>query len=394
MRINSILLGIVALLLVSCRQDESFAPSFYDCSFDLEDSSAFNPNADRYQSVIDDMTAEGVPGVILCVSKPGETLWVGASGTADLKNGIALQPCNITRVGSTVKTFTAVIILQLAQEGRLSLDDPARYYLDDETIRNIENADVATIRQLLNHSSGIFNYIQDLKFQTASLNDLIREWDEDDLLAYARGKKAYFKPGEDVAYSNTNYILLGNIIETVEDRPFYEVFRERIFVPLVLTKTAFAATDPVPDGIIRGYVDFYSNMDLINSTYYSGWDYYTADGGLISNPYDLSAFLKAVMDRQIIDEQSYRDMTSWIAPDDPDPEFFPVYYGLGLFRMDTPYGPAYFHSGDAIGYYAIMMYLPDHGTYISWAVNGNYGKIDEFTQTKAAIEKILDGVMD
>jgi D-alanyl-D-alanine carboxypeptidase len=100
------------------------------------------------------------------------------------------------------------------------------------------------------------------------------------------------------------------------------------------------------------------------------------------------------MDRQIIDEQSFQEMTTWIAPGDPDPEFFPVYYGLGLFRMDTPYGPAYFHSGDAIGYYAIMMYLPDHDTYISWAVNGNYGKIDEFTQTKAAIAKILEGVIE
>ena len=96
----------------------------------------------------------------------------------------------------------------------------------------------------MQHSSGIYNYIQNLQFQTASLNDLIRQWKPEELLNFARNKPAYFSPGTDVSYSNTNYKLLGMIIANVEGKPFYEVFKEKIFDPLGLTMTVFAATVP------------------------------------------------------------------------------------------------------------------------------------------------------
>jgi D-alanyl-D-alanine carboxypeptidase len=246
----------------------------------------------------------------------------------------------------------------------------------------------------MQHSSGIYNYIQNLKFQTGSLNDLIKIWSPDELLSYARGKKAYFAPGEDVLYSNTNYILLGMIITKIEGKPFYEVFDEKIFIPLGLNSTQFAATDPVPDGIIRGYVDFYSNLNVINASYYSGWDYYTADGGLISNAYDLNVFLTSLFKGDIISQASIDEMMDWQKPKDEDPNFFPIFYGLGIFKMETQWGDAYFHSGDAIGYYACMTYFPDRETTICWAVNGNYGKIDACTSTQSAMEKIFGTVFN
>ncbi|MBK8289862.1 MAG: beta-lactamase family protein [Flammeovirgaceae bacterium] len=123
-------------------------------------------------------------------------------------------------------------------------------------------------------------------------------------------------------YSNTNYILLGMIISNIEGKPFYEVFEEKIFEPLSLRSTQFAASDPVPDGIIRGYVDFYSNLNVINATYYSGWDYYTADGGLISNAYDLNVFMTALVNGEIISQPSLDEMIIWQKPKEEDPEFF------------------------------------------------------------------------
>jgi D-alanyl-D-alanine carboxypeptidase len=394
-RKNNILVIFSCLFfIVSCKEDKIIEPSFYDCNFAFSDTSALNFNDKKYQGLLDEITGSGVPGILMCIFKPTDGLWIGASGNSDLKNNTCLKSCNITRTGSTVKSFTAVTILKLVEEGKLSLDDKASDYLSALTVKNIENADIATIRQLLNHSSGIYNYIQNLQFQTASLNDLIKEWQPDELLKYARNKSAYFKPGQDVNYSNTNYILLGKIIETIEGKPFYEVFKDKLFIPLNLTLTSFAATDHVPDGIIRGYVDIYSNLNVTDATYYSGWDYYTADGGLISNPYDLFVFLKSIMDEEIISSSSYEEMTKWIMPKNQDPEFFDIYYGLGLFKMDTPYGEAYFHSGDAIGYYAIMLYLPGQKTYIVWAVNGNYGKIDNFTMTREAIEKIIGTILE
>ncbi len=387
-----LLIQIFLLFLVSCEEDEIKESVFYDCSLPFADSSFSHPSNDDYQALLDEITSSGVPGILMSVNAQNG-MWLGASGKSDLKNDIELRPCNITRVGSTVKTFTAVTIFLLAEEGKLDINDPITKYLTASDLENLENADRATIRQLLNHSSGIFNYIQNLQFQTASLNDLIKEWKPEELLGYARGKKAYFEPGTDVIYSNTNYILLGMIITAIEGKPFYEVFEEKIFTPLNLASTRFAAKDPVPDGIIRGYVDFYSNLNVINATYYSGWDYYTADGGLISNAYDLNLFLTALFSGQIISQNSLTEMMNWQKPKDEDPEFFPLWYGLGIFKMETPWGDAYFHSGDAIGYYACMAYFPEKETTICWAVNGNYGKIDEFTSTKNAMEKIFETVL-
>lgn len=384
---------LATLITTSCTvsEDAIVAVSTYDCSLPTEVSGQQHAKHFQYQSLVDELVSKGVPGMMMTVYDGNDANgpWLGASGKADLKNDVDLKNCNITRVGSTVKMFTAVTLLQLAEEGKLNLDDKVAQYLSEETMSDIENADRASVRQLLQHSSGIYNYIISTHFQTASLNDLVKEWRPEELLDYARGKKANFEPGTDVDYSNTNYIFLGEIIEKIEGKPFYEVFRERIFTPLNLTFTTFAAEDPVPDNIIRGYIDLYSKLEVTDATYYSGWDYYTADGGLISNPYDLYIFLRSVVNLEIISSESFAQMTDWVSPSYDDE----LFYGLGIFKMKTKFGYAYIHSGDAIGYAATMLYLPDHDVFICWAVNGNYGKIDEFTQSTDAIEHIIERII-
>lgn len=387
---NKIFIIIVfIILLASCRKGENIVPSFYACNFPFADSSSENPDYGKYNTLLANLTSSGVPGITMSVYHQENGIWLGASGKADLHNNVNMQSCNISRVGSTVKMFTATTVLLLQEEGKLDIDDKISDYLEGDVINKIENAEKATIRQLLHHSSGIFNYIQSTQFQTASLNDLIRDWTSDDLLKYAYNKKAYFQPGEDVRYSNTNYILLGMLITKIEGKPFNKVFEEKLFIPLGLTLTSFAAEDPVPDGIARGYIDIYSNLQVIESTYFSGWDYYSADGGLISNPCDLNNFFRALMNGQVLNARSIQEMLTWQAPKEPDPEFFNMWYGLGIFKMDTPQGIAYFHSGDAIGYYCNMVYFPDDNTCVVYASNGNYGKIDEYISTKTAMEYIF-----
>ncbi len=373
----------------SCKKGEDLSPAFYNCNINFADSSITNPNNELYQSLLNDITSSGVVGITMSVYHDQTGMWIGASGKADLHNNIDMKSCNISRVGSTVKMFTATTILKLMEEGKLNLDDKISSYMEGDVINKIENADVATIRQLLQHSGGIYNYIQNLNFQTASLNDFIREWKPEDLLCYAYNQSAYFRPGEDVRYSNTGYILLGMLIEKIEGKPFYKVFEDKIFVPLGLSMTKFAAEDHIPYGIVRGYIDIYSNLQVIESTYFSGWDYYTADGGLISNPYDMSVFFRALVNGQIINSNSLDQMLTWKTPQDPDTEFFPISYGLGIFKIETAQGIAYMHSGDAVGYYANMIYFPDDHTTIVYAVNSNYGKIDQFVSTKEAMEKIF-----
>lgn len=378
---------------LSCSKDEALDTQFYTCNPDIAAGNLNNTNHQRYQNLLDDITRSGVPGMMMSVIKNDIETWSGASGKADLAGNISLQPCNITRVGSTVKTFTAVTILLLHEENKLNLDDPITKYLTAHQIRDIENANQVTVRQLLQHASGIYNYIANPRFQTASLNDLTKVWQRDDLMAYAENMSANFSPGTDVQYSNTNYILLGDIISNIEQKPFYKVFEEKIFSPLNLNFTRCAAEDPIPQGLIRGYTDLYSNLDVINVTDYSGWDYYTADGGLISNAYDEALFMRALFAGDLLSASSLQEMMQWIEPKEKYAEGFPIYFGLGIFKIDTEYGPAYMHSGDAIGYYACMVYFPDQQITITWAVNGNYGSIDQFTQTKSAMEKIFEAVL-
>ncbi len=381
------------LLISSCEKDETFPATFYECSGVISENNLNHPKAGLFENLISTMVASGIPGLMVTVHDNASGYWSGASGFADLASGVELHACNITRVGSTVKTFTAVTILLLQEENKLNIDDPVSRYLSKDETDGLKNADQSTIRQLLQHSSGIFNYIQSTKFQTASLNHLTKIWHPDELLGYARGKDPYFVPGTDVLYSNTNYVLLGMIIEKVTGKPYYEVFEEKIFNPLGLHFTSCAATDPVPEGIIRGYVDFYSKMNLINSTYYSGWDYFTADGGLISNAYDLNVFMTQLFSGQILSEASMAEMLTWQVPKDTYGDF-ETYYGLGIFKILTDHGPAFIHSGDAIGYFASMVYFPEEKVTVSWAVNGNYGKLDDLAQSREAMERIFATVLE
>jgi D-alanyl-D-alanine carboxypeptidase len=378
----------VCFLFTACRKVEVIEANFYQCNLEFEDSSALNPDTDNFQNILQTMTDNGVVGVQMSVMNENG-MWLGASGKADIYNDVNMLPCNKTRVGSTVKMFTATIILKLQEEGKLDIQQPIADYLNNEHISKIPNADKATIFQLLQHSSGIYNYIQNLQFQTASLNDLLKSWSADELLQYADGKAAYFEPGADVSYSNTNYILLGLLIEQIEGKPLYQVFNEKIISPLNLQNTMFAGENPVPDGIVRGYIDVYSNLEVIESTYYSGWDYFTADGGLISNVYDMNVFFRALMSGAIINTASLDQMISWQAPKSFELSILEIAYGLGIFKMETERGACYFHSGDAIGYYANMMYFPEDGTTIVYAVNSNYGKIDQFVSSANAMRDII-----
>lgn len=381
---------IAFLLLSACKKQDIIAPLNYSCSFDFADSSFSHPKSMQYQALLNEIIQKKTVGIMMSVYHPNYGMWLGASGKADVANDVKMLPCMISRMGSTIKMFTSTAVLMLNEEGKINLDEKISYYLKGSYINKIKNADKATIRQLLQHSSGIYNYIQNPKFQTASMNDLTKEWNANELLTYAYNKDAYFDPGTDVRYSNTNYILLGMLLEQKEGKVLHQIFEQHIFNPLGMKKSLFASKNPVPHNIARGYIDLYSNYKITESTFYSGWDYYTADGGLISNPYDMSLFFQKLMSAEVINAESLQEMLEWKSPNKQDDNFFPIQYGLGIFKMITPHGDVYFHSGDAIGYYANMMYIPSTKSVIVYAVNSNYGKLDEWVSTKKAIEKILE----
>ena len=166
------LLLIMHLLMsvsFACKKtNHSDSPLNYKCALPFADSSLRNTDHSKYQGLLDEMTSSGVPGIMMSVNNPKKGIWLGSSGIADLTAGVPIIPCNITRMGSTVKTFTAAAILKLQEEGKLNLSDKLTDYLNEDVLKDISNANLVTIHQLLNHSTGIYNYIQNLHFQTCT----------------------------------------------------------------------------------------------------------------------------------------------------------------------------------------------------------------------------------
>lgn len=139
---NKLFALLVALaVFAGCREGETIDPAFYTCGFDFQDSSLSNPDQQKYQDLLNDIISNGVVGITMSVFKPQNGMWIGAAGMADLHNNVVMQPCNISRMGSTVKMFTAVTVLKLQEEGKLHLDDNISTYLHGDVIENLENAD-------------------------------------------------------------------------------------------------------------------------------------------------------------------------------------------------------------------------------------------------------------
>jgi D-alanyl-D-alanine carboxypeptidase len=195
---------------------------------------------------------QGIPGVSLIVEQGGRNVFSGADGVASLEDQTPLRITDRFRIYSLAKCFTAIIILRMVDEGVFTLDDTVTMRLDDPAVARIPNVDAVTIRQLLTHSSGIYDYLDetDSPFWDDAFfgpdADWSKVWTPGELVAYADGAKhdAYFPPGEGEHYSNTGYVLLGLIVEQATGHAFGEELQTRILTPLGLKDTFFVEGRP------------------------------------------------------------------------------------------------------------------------------------------------------
>ncbi|MFF3941819.1 serine hydrolase domain-containing protein [Streptomyces phaeofaciens] len=220
-----------------------------------------------------------IPGAIVSVTTPEAGTWTTALGTRDLTTGEPLRTDDHLRVGSITKTFTGTVVLQLVQEGRLSLDDPVATYR-----QGVPNGERITIRQLLQMTSGLYNYAEDPGFNERIDRDPAGEWTPEELLDVAFRHPVYFPPGTAFHYSNTNTVLLGLIAERLTHRPLAELFRRRIFRPLGLRETGYHPSAAFPRPHPAGY-QFISNVDSLSAPVLTGRDAAWADWSA-GNPYD------------------------------------------------------------------------------------------------------------
>jgi D-alanyl-D-alanine carboxypeptidase len=186
------------------------------------------------QQALDHKAKElNVPGIQASV-RAKDFYWQGTSGSTDWGKREKLTAEHILRIGSVTKNFTAAIILKLYEQGKINLDDTMNKWFPE-----YPGYDTITIRWLLNHSSGIYNYTENLWLGAQSVLWRHKKWNPDTLLNSIRNKKFYFIPGEGHHYSNTNYLILGLIIEKITGKPLSMAYREYIFEPEKLGGTFF-----------------------------------------------------------------------------------------------------------------------------------------------------------
>jgi D-alanyl-D-alanine carboxypeptidase len=311
--------------------------------------------------------------VVLLIEDSGG-LWIGSAGKADIDKGIDMNPCTVSKVASITKLFIGTLMLKLQEEKVLDLDDKISMYIPEKLLKNVENAENCSIRQLLNHTSGIYDIISDKGFYLALLNNPQKKWQPDELLEFAYNKPAEFSLGAGISYSNTNFLLASLVIDYAMGRPHYEVLREKIIDPLRLKHTYYYPHDDLSEGTAQGYFDLYNNNHIENLTNYntgSGNGY----GGIYSTVNDLKIFIKALLvNKTVLTEASLKEMLTFTDEEEGTDRAF----GMGIFKDFLDRAPdeyALGHRGRDLAYSADLFYFPKNGTTMAFLVNyGTNGK--------------------
>lgn len=306
-----------------------------------------SPTTNPFQKSLDGLVAAGFPAAIATRSSPDGQHESRAAGIADLTTGETAQPDQLVRMGSTTEMFTAVVVMQLVDEGRVNLDDSIEDHLPRSVRGKGIESHLITVRHLLQHTSGLPDYVGALMADDAAFFRNTPPWD---LLDLALQTPPVSTPGERWAYSNTNYLVLGMLIETVTGHPLEDEVTQRIITPLNLVNTLMprGGHRTIPQPHLRGYHVTSGHKGLVDWTETdpsSSW----GSGQIISTPAELNLFMQALFAGNLTSPESLEQMTTTVPADET---FWPgTRYGLGvqsypLSSGDTAWG----HGGDFPGY--------------------------------------------
>jgi D-alanyl-D-alanine carboxypeptidase len=328
--------------------------------------------AQSIQVELDRLVDGGLPGAFVYVEDADGTSAFETAGAADLASGAPMTAETNYRIGSTTKTFTAVVVLQLIGEGRLALDDLVQAHLPDHSI---PNGDRLSVEHLLRMRSGLFDFEDDPSL-LGNLEAHMRPIQLQRMLELALRGPASFEPGERFEYCNSNFCLLEAIVERVAGRSLGAEMAERIFGPAGLTSTSYPDEDDIslPEPYIHGYERTGEDwVDCSIETFGRG------DGAIISTARDTARFFRALLlDRSLLAPELLAAMMG-VVPDEPPAELTllgvatPVRYGLGLFSHPVSCGTVWGHSGGGFGYAHLPFVRLDTGRIAIAMRNASFG---------------------
>jgi D-alanyl-D-alanine carboxypeptidase len=297
------------------------------------------------QRLVAQLVRDGAPGALAAVRTP-TGVRRAAGGLAELDPRVAMRANDHFRIASVTKTFVATIVLQLVSEGRLSLDDSVERWLPGL----VPDGRAITLRELLDHTSGLYDFVDDPAFTASRIADPGREWSPLELVAVATSHPPKFPPGTGWWYSNTNYVLLGLVVEAVTGRTLADELRTRIFEPLRLAATSFPNGTAMDAPFAHAYfvsrppLPFPAGTLVDISTTVSPSAIWAA-GQIVSTADDVTRFFAALMRRRLLPRRELSEMKTPVAP---------YGYGLGLRTTDTSCGKAYGHEGDFVAYRTVV----------------------------------------
>lgn len=347
--------------------------------------------AAELQRILDDTVANGyIPGAVLAVHIPGQETWVGASGFIDRQQSQPLTPTTEMRIASISKVFTAVTVLQLVEEGRLDLDTPVAAWFP----KLVPNAETITVRRLLNHTTGLYDYLEDKRFLNQAYQAPNYRWTPAELVAYAAKNPSLFSPGAPGAwdYSSTNYVILGMIVEQVTGNSMAQEVRDRILLPLGLEQTFFAPDEAVPGVQARGYRVAIDQTNISLSFAF-------ATANLVSTVDDVQRFGDALFGGQLLRPETL-DLMLTFENGKGQYNMPALEYGLGVMRNRLPVAldaqgrprPAEAstvlgHTGGFGGFRSVLWHQPESG--ITIALGMNQGAADPNDLATRALDAIL-----
>ncbi|MDM5291781.1 serine hydrolase domain-containing protein [Peribacillus simplex] len=289
----------------------------------------------------------GFPGILAKNSEGGKK-WGYATGVANLSTKKPMETDYRFRIGSVTKTFTATVVLQLAGENRLNLDDSIEKWLPGVIQGNGYNGNQITIRQILNHTSGIAEYSRS---KDADFMDTKKSYTAEEIVKLGISLPPDFVPGKGWSYSNTGYVLLGILIEKVTGNSYAEEIENRIIEPLELLDTFLPGNSSVIPGTkhARGYSQPDETSEIKDVTYYNPSAGSSA-GDMISDADDLNKFFSYLLGGKILKEEQLKQMLTTVPVGRKGIEG----YGLGIFEFKLPHGVSIWgHTGGILGFSTI-----------------------------------------
>lgn len=376
-------LYVLLLVLLACQSIN--AQDFY------------NKLQSELQTAINAIVQEsGIPGMTLAVALDDSHIINIASGFSDKESKLQLQPTSRMLSGSVGKMFVSAIVLKLVEEDKIKLDASASLYLGkNKWFSDLPNAKEITVRSLLNHTSGLPRYIFQPEFLKDIADSPLKNRSPVDCIAYILNKPALHPTGMGWAYSDTNYLLLGLIIEKVTGKPYYNILQKDILSPMELSATE-PSTRRKLSGLAQGHIGSQNYFNLPNKVVNDGLlvinpAFEWTGGGVITSSYDLAVFAKKLHEGKYLNKQSKKMLRE--AVNMANGQSFDQGYGLGSFIWSKSNDTRYGHSGFFPGYLSHVEYSSKRQYSIAIQINTDEG-YSQMQQYIYQIDKLISKYLD